>query len=94
MSIDDLFDFICNGLKTFNDNTETVIISLVDSSIRELDIDLYDLLINEFNVNPSVFRLRIPKVTITTPTDDIEYITFFREIKLRNLLDSYESSYG
>lgn len=84
-------DFIYSGLELFD--KETMVLAAVDATIKRLDIELYEMLIDELGVNPSVFQLRMSGdahislgqhhgFNIESP----KYKTFTREIKLRSLL--------
>ncbi len=82
-------EFILDGLSTLD--KETVLLAAIDATMTNLDIELYSLLVDEFNVNTSLFQMRIAsnmlnkrKIFLNT---DRTYVEFIREIKLRSLLD-------
>lgn len=78
--------FIIDGLDLFD--TETVILAAVDATLRRLDVDMYCTLVDEFNVSPQTFILRMNDVTINSSPNYMEkHKKFMREVKLKSLLD-------
>lgn len=77
--------FIENCFSVFD--RETIILSSVDYTLKCLDIDLYETLINKFHVNPRNFSLRMDEYKVGFDINSTKYKIFMREIKLRSLLD-------
>lgn len=78
--------FIIDGLELFD--TETVILAAVDATLRRLDVDMYCILVDEFNVNPSTFTLRMNDIVINSSPNYVErHKKFMREVRLKSLLD-------
>lgn len=76
--------FIIDGLELFD--TETIILAAVDATLRRLDVHMYCILLDEFNVSPKTFTQRL-KDNNLNPMYMEKHKMFMREVKLRSLLN-------
>lgn len=73
-------EFIINGLDELD--KETVVISAIDACLSRHNYILYEILVDEFGVNPKLFEMRINNKNTKKDKD----IQFLREIKIRSII--------